>query len=394
MEARATAQDASPPSRVPGSGPRRALIVGAGLAGLAAATSLSRLGWSIRIIDSRNADAPRPGAGLLLTSNGFRALAELVPAPKILNCAYRVSKLRFQDSTGAALFDVDCQRPDWSPVVSARHSEIWQRLMDVAAVRVEYGMTVDDVRTGPSPAVVFSDGSRDTFDLVIGADGVHSKVRQLLFGATAATPIGNYRGFRCVIEAPPSITEPVQMLGNGRTLLLYPLPNDELYLGAGPVSPQCYPQGKSDLDTVREVFADFGGVARDALDRLDERTAFIQTSYWNVHCPRWGSENCLLIGDAAHASAPSLAQGGAMAFEDAVVLGHCLGAGLPVNDAIETFVLRRKARTDRVQRESLSRMDSNRFATTRELAARNAMSRKFGAQQLTKSWDLLANESP
>ena len=394
MEARAKEQDVPPRAPAPGPGSRRALVVGAGLAGLAAAISLSRLGWSIRIVDNRSADVPRPGAGLLLTSNGFRALAQLVPAPVILNCASRVSKLRFQDSSGAPLFDVNCRKPGWSPVVSARHSEIWRRVMDAADVRVEYGMTVEDIRTGPSPAVAFSDGSCDSFDLVIGADGVHSKVRQLLFGATEAAPVGNYRGFRCVIDAPPGITDPVQMLGNGRTLLLYPLPNNELYVGAGPVSPNCYPEGRSDLDTVREVFAEFGGVARDALARLDEHTAFIQTSYWNVECARWCSEHCLLIGDAAHASAPTLAQGGAMAFEDAVVLGQCLGTGLPVNDAIEAFVLRRKSRTDRVQRESLSRMDSNRFATTRELAARYAMSRKFGAQQLTKSWDFLANESP
>jgi 2-polyprenyl-6-methoxyphenol hydroxylase-like FAD-dependent oxidoreductase len=130
------------------------------------------------------------------------------------------------------------------------------------------------------------------------------------------------------------------------------------------------------------------------LDSLDEATPLIPTQYWQVARAPWHRDRCVLVGDAAHASAPTLAQGAAMAFEDAGVLCDLLAEARDPESALEAFEKRRRDRVDTVQRESLARMEANRSLEPARLELRNQVLRKVGASQLAAAWGPLMERSP
>lgn len=373
----------------------RALIVGAGLGGLAAAVRLRALGIATEIVE-RRAGAEAHGAGILLTGNATRMLEELGVARAVLEHGRRVRAVRFTDERGSALFDLDCEGREWPAFVSIRRDALQALLLRALhPLAPRWGTTVAAIEQRADEALVsFSDGSRGVYGLVVGADGVHSSLRTLLFGVEPARPIAGFHGWRFVASCPSGLEHPQYMLGNGRTLLLHPLPGSEVYCGAGPVAGAESSDG-SELERMRRAFAGFGGAAAQVLQALDAETPLIATSYWHVEQRPWHAGRCVLIGDAAHACAPTLAQGGAMAFEDAFVLGESLhGGGDDLAAALATFERRRAPRVAQVQAASLSRMAANRPADPRAVAVRNAVLRKLGASQLLGAWSPLMERSP
>jgi FAD-dependent urate hydroxylase len=114
--------------------------------------------------------------------------------------------------------------------------------------------------------------------------------------------------------------------------------------------------------------------------RVDGRTPLIATHYWSVEQPTWQRGNGVLIGDAAHAFAPTLAQGAAMAIEDALVLGRLL-AERKVHEALKEFESRRRPRVLHAQNQSRERMAVNRVASEHALLVRNAVLARTGETQ-------------
>jgi FAD-dependent urate hydroxylase len=372
----------------------RALIVGAGLGGLAVALRLRALGIAVDVVE-RRPGAEAHGAGILLTGNALRMLRQLGVAHAVLERGLRVRVVRFTDDAGGELFHIDCARGGWPEFVSIRRDALQQLLLSaLAPLAPRWATTALAIEEHASDVeVAFSDGGSGRYGLVVAADGVHSQLRAQLFGAAPAQPIAGFHGWRFVAPCPPDLPHPQYMLGNGRTLLLHPLPGSEVYCGAGPVGAPAQ-GGGSELERMREAFEGFGGPAAHVLSRLDDGAALIPTSYFHVEQRPWHRGRCVLIGDAAHACAPTLAQGGAMAFEDAVVLGESLRNGRDLEAALHAFERRRAPRVLEVQAASLSRMAVNRPGDARGVAVRNALLRKIGAAQLLGAWSPLMERSP
>lgn len=381
------------------SGPLRVLIVGAGLAGAAVAAGLRDAGAEVEWLELRDGDAADAGAGILLTGNAFAALDRLGAGDRVRAVGRPVARVRFSDHRHRELFHVDVagRRPAWPDFASVHRAALRRALLDAAApLRPRCGVSVERLDTqGERAGALLSDGSRAQYDLVIGADGVQSRVRALVFGAPAPAPIAGFAGWRFVARRPRGLDDPLYMLGDGRTLLLHPLPGDAVYCGAGPADVALpLAQGDPPHAQLRALFADFEGPAREVIDGVGEATALVPSRYWNVAQEPWHRGRCVLIGDAAHASAPTLAQGGAMAFEDAAVLCDALAAGDGVAPALARFEARRRPRTGFVQRESLARMEANRRLGPERLARRNAILRRVGADRLAAVWGTLMEQSP
>lgn len=375
---------------------RRVLVVGAGLAGLAVTRGLRALGADVELVELRSEFA-EPGAGLLLTGNALRALDALRVGAAVRAAGRAVRTVRFADAEGRDLFHVDVAgRRGWPDFVSIHRAELQRALLESGTpVRPRLGLTVEALEPdGARVDVRFSNGASDSFDLVVGADGLRSRVRELLFGAAPLEPIAGFTGWRFIAPCPAELRDPLYVLGNGRTLLLHPLAGGDVYCGAGPVEVGAPCTRGSERERLRAAFAGFGPPARAVLDGVGDATPLIPTQYWQLERAPWHRGRCVLVGDAAHASAPTLAQGAAMAFEDACVLCELLAEGRDVEPVLQAFDRRRRDRVESVQRESRARMEANRSLEPARLELRNQVLRKVGASQLTAAWGPLMERSP
>jgi 2-polyprenyl-6-methoxyphenol hydroxylase-like FAD-dependent oxidoreductase len=375
---------------------RRVLIVGAGIAGLALARRLLSLGLEVELIE-RSTSNEAHGAGILLTGNAVRVLEGLGLGPVVAQQGRPVQSVRFADERDRCLFELElAAQPRWPVFLSIQRAALQQILLDAARPATpRWATTIVSLKqAGDEVDVLLSDGRRCRYGLVVGADGVHSQTRGMLFGAPAPQPIAGFHGWRFLAPCPKGLDAPCYMLGNGRTFLLHPLPEGLVYCGAGPVHDAAL-AGASEHGRLHKAFADFAGHAGEVLSRLHASTRLIPTRYWHVAQRPWHVGSCVLIGDAAHACAPTLAQGGAMALEDAWVLGELLAAQrTPLGEALVAFEARRAPRVQRVQALSLERMAANRPLDARALALRNSVLSRIGAAQLLDAWSPLMEGSP
>ena len=304
-----------------------------------------------------------------------------------------MTRVTFADGEDRCLFEIHCDEGWPAPFATVRHHRLRSLLLAQTMSCVRHGASVVQVNCDKGIAR-FSDESTDSFDLIVGADGVHSTVRALLFDQDTAATAAPFVGFRCVTSNVGHVTEPRQLIGNGATLLLYPLPGDELYVGAGPIDPQALVSHADPATAIRATFGEFGRSAAAALENLPEPEEFIPTRYWTVVQRRWSLGRCALIGDAAHASPPTLAQGAAMALEDANVLAALLNERGDVPSALSAYEVRRRPRVDRMQSDSIQRLTANHLMTAHAASVRNQIARRIGRRSIENAWRWLANERP
>jgi 2-polyprenyl-6-methoxyphenol hydroxylase-like FAD-dependent oxidoreductase len=330
----------------------RVLIVGAGIAGLALARALHQQGITAEVFE-RMAEWQPTGAGLYLPGNAVRALDELGIGP-VAARANPIGRQRILDHRGRLIADIDLDRI-WDGVggcVAVHRADLHKALRQgTAEVPVRLGTSVTHLENSRKPRVSFSDGSTESYDLVVGADGVHSTIRSVAMGGPPASYVGQM-SWRFVVNDFPDRTDWTAMLGRGRTFLT-------VALGGGTV--YCYadintsdPAGAGPEDW-RESFAGFA----DPVPRLLAQAGQVYFApIEEVVAPTWIAGHVVLIGDAAHATSPNMAQGAAMAVEDALVLAAMLTKE-PVDQALSGYERRRRNRVTWVH-EQTHRRDRTR----------------------------------
>jgi FAD-dependent urate hydroxylase len=351
----------------------RVLIVGAGMAGLAAARTLRGWGATVEVVER----APGPeaaGFGMYLPANAARALDALGLASAVAERGVRIRRQRVSDHRGRVLFDVDVARlwADVGPCLAVHRDDLRQVLLDgVARVPIRWGISVRGIAPGPDEVgVTFTDGGAAGYDLVIGADGVRSTVRRLIFDATPnGQPVPRAVGQlarRFVARRPDA--EPVWsvMLSPAATFLALPIGRGEVY---------CYCDTALDRRdaSLAEVLADFAEPAATLLAATVGAAHVAPIE--EVGLPSWSSDTVLLIGDAAHATSPNMAEGAAMAFEDALVLADALAGAETIRAALVDYERRRRPRTGWVAAQT-HRRDRMRGLPP---PVRNLVLRRFGA---------------
>jgi 2-polyprenyl-6-methoxyphenol hydroxylase-like FAD-dependent oxidoreductase len=323
------------------------LIVGAGVAGLALARALHRRSLTADVVERTTDWRPR-GAGLYLPANAVRAVHELGIGPAVATRASAIRRQRLLDHRGRLLADIDLDRI-WDGVggcVAIQRAALHEALRDATAeVPVRLGTSVTAMDDGDAPQVTFSDGSTRYYDLVVGADGVHSTVRRLSLGGPPARYVGQ-TCWRFLAHGFPDISDWTVMLGRGRTFLTVALGQGVVYCYADINTSD--PVG-AERDDWRPLFADF----TDPVPRLlEQATGAYFAPIEEVVPPTRAAHHVVLIGDAAHASSPNMAQGVAMGVEDALVLAEMLTAVQPVDHALAAYEHRRKARVAWVQEQT------------------------------------------
>ena len=352
------------------------LIVGAGIAGLALARALRQRGITAEVVE-RTTELETGGAGMYLPGNSARALDELGIRDVVAARANPIMRQRFLDHRGRVLVDIDVHTY-WEGVggcVAISRAALQGTLRaGTAGTEIRLGISVVGLDAAASRTRVrFSDGSSSDYDLVVGADGVHSTIRSLAFGRPRVRYVGQ-ASWRFVAEGFPAISDWTAMLGRGSAFLTVALGNGSVY---------CY----ADINTTdpanaraarwHESFADFA----DPVPRLLEHAG---DAYFapieEVVPPAWTAGRVALVGDAAHASSPNMAQGAAMALEDTLALADALSKNNPIERALAEYQQRRSSRLAWVQ-EQTRRRDRTRSLPpiVRNLTLRLAGTRIFHA---------------
>jgi 2-polyprenyl-6-methoxyphenol hydroxylase-like FAD-dependent oxidoreductase len=377
-------------------GEMRVLVIGAGIAGLSCAAALARGGARVAIVERRRDWSP-VGAGILLVANAMRALSELGLAEPVLRRGLIVERLRYCGPSGEHLRVLDLREayPEAPPFVALHRAELQAALRTGCIdVPIAFGTTVESLAPdGPVACATLSGGRELEVDLVVGADGIWSRTREQLFGAY--TPkLSPFVGFRALVSRAPQLTEPTYYLSDGQVGVLCPVDVTRayLYLGTGSDAGHSDPSSGC-LDRFLELFADFGGLMAAAIREVKHPRELAFGVDGLVELDQWHRGHAVVIGDAAHAALPSMAQGASMAIEDALILAQQLRHCDSLESALLAFESRRRPRVSLVQERSSEYTQANlqRGITTRQWAA------FLGAQPthvLAQRWQRLIDECP
>ncbi|MEU4098207.1 FAD-dependent monooxygenase [Streptomyces sp. NPDC026673] len=352
----------------------RILIVGAGISGLALTKALVDLGFPVEVVERRSNEDPALGTGIYLPANAVRALRAIGLEEDLATHAKPVVRQRLEDHRGRPLteFTVDRIWGEVGPCMATTRRDLHDLLhamVDSDAVR--YNTEV--IAVTDEGAVTFADGTTSTYDLVVGADGINSAVRKSQFPGSSPRFLGQLC-WRFIADdtAIPGITDWTARLGaKGRTFLT-------VQLGAGRV--YCYADINSPAFTApagdwRTLFVDFGGPVPQL---LEQGAAAHFAALYESRNTAWTRARTVLIGDAAHTLSPSMAQGGAMALEDAVVLADILERTPDVATALAAFQDRRAKRVAWVSAQNQRRDKARNLpGPLRNITLRHAGERLF-----------------
>ncbi|OIQ25300.1 MAG: monooxygenase [Alphaproteobacteria bacterium MedPE-SWcel] len=332
----------------------RISVIGAGIGGLAVAHMLRQRGAQVTVLEQAE-EISEVGAGLQVTPNGVAVLRAMGLADDLAWCSQRARAvvLRHHAHGREVLrLDLDQYAPDLRYYFVHR-ADLINLLADAvrrSGVQVRLMQKVSTVVPGPRPAVHLANGAKCHADLVIGADGIHSRVRPAL-NAVRAPRFSGQVAWRATVPNRLGVPAEAQVfMGPGRHLVAYPVRDGSMVnLVAAQArrnwAEESWSHGDNP-DNLRQAFAGFGGVARELLDRVDE------VRLWGLFrhpvAQTWGREGVALLGDAAHPTLPFMAQGANLALEDAYALVDCLTAAPDIATALTAYQLRRRARAAKV----------------------------------------------
>jgi FAD-dependent urate hydroxylase len=331
----------------------RILIVGAGIGGLAMALAGRQRGLECEVVE-RAAGGQTRASGIYLPGNGMAALRRLGLADAVAAKGAVVGRRRLHDDRGRQLIDFDeaGMWRDIAPPTALHRDELRQILADAvtaAGVPIRSSLGVASVRDrAPDATVTFEDGTTDTYDLVIGADGIHSSLRTAVLGGPGARLVGQV-GWRFVVDEHPGIDSWNAWLGRDRGFLAMGIGGDRVYcVGDMRATTADDPTGR-DLEAFRSLFDGYPEPVPTLLGRLRSADDLWFSPFEEVVPATWSRGHVVLLGDAAHATAPNMAEGASLAMEDALVLTEALSMGGDPVVALATYADRRAPRVAHVQ---------------------------------------------
>jgi 2-polyprenyl-6-methoxyphenol hydroxylase-like FAD-dependent oxidoreductase len=334
----------------------RILIVGGGIAGLTAAIALRQRGFSPELLE-RSSSWQAVGAGIALQPNAMRLLHTLGVGMAIERAGAPLRRFKYCTSQGEVLAEIDLVEL-WKDVgrgAGVERTKLQEALLGElkgAQCRLGAWITTLEQRKG-SVSVCFSDGRSEDYELVVGADGIGSSIRSLALSEAAPSYTGQM-GWRSLASIRHDTPDEVQFwLGDGSFFGLFPVSKKHTY-GFGYINEpeRRYDPALGRLKRLRERFAAFGGLVKAYLATLECDEQIHCAAIESLELDHWHKGRIVLIGDAAHASSPMMGQGGCMAIEDAAVLAELLKSAKSIEDALDAYVLRRRARVDWVQSQS------------------------------------------
>lgn len=375
---------------MPEPGIRKVLIVGGGIAGLTAGAALAQRGIEADIVEIK-AEHSVFGVGIIQPGNALRALASIGVAEQCRAAGFQTDEYKYFDAdenelaTLRMLRIADPDRPAANFLPRAELHRILVTAARDAGARLTLGTTVDTFEQKEDGAhVTLTDGRAGRYDLVIGADGIRSPMRTRLFGRTEPRYTG-HGCWRAMVPRPARVDYQALFMGVGVKAGLVPLGRDVMYLLLVSNEPGNPWMDKATLHTaLRERMRPFRGPLLSSVrDSLVDPSSIVYVPIEEIILASpWYLGRTILIGDAAHASSPHVAQGASMAIEDAIVLAEEAAKPVPVDQVLAAWAARRYPRCNFVQNISRETGDEGQIEDEASCRARNeAIRRKFATPQ-------------
>ncbi|MGW2047064.1 FAD-dependent monooxygenase [Streptomyces sp. NPDC001858] len=344
---------------------QKVLVVGGGITGSVLSVALAQRGADVELVEI----SPQwfgVGHGITLQGNALKALRTVGVLDRVLERAVPFDVLRLLRADGTLMAELPTPHtggPDLPSTAGALRSYLQGALCDAVHahdVTVRLGLSVDRLdQRADRVDVTFTDGTTGRYDLMVGADGIHSRMRELIGIGAKPSPVG-MSIFRVIARRPPEMVCHEVYYGGPRFKAGYsPISADRCYaylldenLDASLIGP------RAPLALLRERGAGYGGLWGEIIAALPDDTAvdyrWVETVL--VDEP-WHRGRAMVIGDAAHACPPLIAQGAAMCMEDAVLLAELVTGDGPLEQALDRFMARRLPRVRMVLENSLRLAD-------------------------------------
>ena len=363
----------------------KVLVVGGGIGGLCAAIALRREGVQVDLVEIKS-DWTVYGVGIIQQSNVVREMARLGVLDRYLDAAYSFEDVGIYDLEGEPLARIPGQRlagPQYPANVGisrlALHKVLSSTAIELGA-QIRLGLSVETFEQDEEGVdVSFTDGSQGRYALVVGADGVYSKIRTLLFGDRYRPRFTGQAVWRYNFPRDPSIDHLASYMGPGGNAGLVPLSDNLMYMFSTshePENPWYPPEQLAEL--MRDRISNIGGLVGRLREQITDSSQVVYKPMEVVFVDEpWFKGRVLLIGDAAHATTPHLGQGAGMAIEDALVLSMELTADGSMEQKLQRFMSRRFERCKFISEKSV-------LAGDREMARDQSFDRIGLTKQMLK----------
>jgi len=340
----------------------KVLIVGGGIGGLALSIGLRKAGIDVEIVEIKGRWTVYH-VGIIAQSNLVRAMVALGIADDCVAAGFSYQGVRFCDANGNVWSEspgVKLAGPNYPAFLGLTRPALHNVLSAAAQkaeVRVRLGVTVARLTQSEGKVTVqFTDGAASDYDFVVGADGVHSQIRTMIFGSHLTPKFTGEGVWRYNVPRPADVDYgSIYASHEGPKAGLIPLTRETAYIfriGPEPGNPR-FPKNEL-ANIMRERLKPFGGAIGDLARGINDPDLVVYRPLESVLVPApWHRGRVALIGDAAHAITPHLGQGAAQAVEDAVVLAEELQKDVPLKSSLDGFVQRRFERCKRILEASL-----------------------------------------
>jgi 2-polyprenyl-6-methoxyphenol hydroxylase-like FAD-dependent oxidoreductase len=329
---------------------QRLLVIGGGFSGMATAIECSKRGMQVDLVEV-DLDWRSYGAGISISGPTLRALRTLGVLDAFLERGAVADGLKLFAPHGAPIAQIPTPRlagdevPGSGAIMRPILADILAKATLAAGVNVKLGTSFASLSAnGEQVEVAFTDGTHGRYDLVVGADGLYSNVRETIF-ADAEPPRYTGQGvWRAIVPRPQDVVGTEMWLGARVKAGINPVSSELMYLFVTEDSAtRKFVDPKQAPDMLKALLAEFSAPRLQAVsEAIDEHASVIYRPLERMLLPRpWHRGRIVLVGDAVHATTPHMASGAGIGIEDAIVLAEELARAATMIDGIEAFEARR-----------------------------------------------------
>jgi len=328
----------------------RVLVVGGSMAGMSCAIQMRKAGIAVDLVEI-DPTWKAVGAGITITGPTLRALKTIGVLPEVLAAGATWNSIKVHDKAGtlleeAPLHAIGPDLPTTGAVLRPLLHKILAAATTASGVNVRLGLSVTELAEHPDQVdATFSDGTQGRYDLVVGADGIFSKTRDMIFPGAAKPRFTGQVIYRLLAERPPGVDRTYFFMGGDYKVGFNPVSATHMYmylLQPAPNNP--WIDAKDQPQRLYEAMDGFGGFIpqiRDTVRTTNAHTVNYRPLEVLLQPAPWYRGHVVLIGDAAHSTTPHLASGAGMAIEDGIVLTEEIQTQPTLTAALEKFMERR-----------------------------------------------------